>query len=49
MLEAKKGARMQNTGAMLPKMVDVYRRGGASGGVRGGKPPQIRFKFESEK
>ena len=38
-LETKKGARM-------PKMVVVCRRGWAGGGVRGGKPPQIRFKTD---
>ena len=34
-LEAEKGAR-------IAKVVAVCRRGGAGGGVRGGKPPQIR-------
>ena len=45
-LEAKKGARMQNTGARMQNMIVVCRRGGAGGGVRGGKPPQIRSKFD---
>ena len=38
-LKTKKGARMQ-------KGVGSCRRGGASGGVRGGKPPQIRSNFD---
>ena len=43
---AKKDARMQNGGARMQKLLTVCRRGWAGGGVRGGKPPQIRSNFD---
>ena len=44
-MEAEKGARMQNTGARMQNVLAVCRRGRASGGVRGGKPPQAGSKL----